>query len=89
MEEAKRCARCVKSGATAENEIREDSLWTTVEEEEGRKKKEGAEEEAIPAARRRSDGSASGGVCEVGARPLFLLRRISIALHTIAILRGA
>jgi len=41
--------------------------------------------------RTRSGERTPGGVCEVGARPIFLPppRRISIALHTIAILRGA
>lgn len=73
MEKAKRCARCVKSNAIAGNR---DSTEGTADDNERKKGGEGKERGGekrnnFGAMKKKPTASASGGVCGVGARPLF------------------
>lgn len=68
VEKAKRCARCVKKRRSVGER---DSVGGTMDDKRegkkgGRNNSGGEEEEE----EEETDGFASGGVCEVGARPL-------------------
>src|SRR5436309_1534254 len=75
VEEVKRCARCVKSGTTAGNEI---STEGTVDGRQRKRKKKKGRKGATArkrriisrrGARKKPTGPAAGGVCGVGAPP--------------------
>lgn len=84
VEKAKRYARCVKKAAQpfGERDSTAEGPRTTAEEEEKKGRNNSGSEEEAPTALRLAASAKSAPV-------LFLPRRISIALHTIAILRGA